>query len=107
MAFLRRITTGVVSHFGMRVSEWAMIWPCAAMGFALNVQRDMFDTSPSFAKLAGWLDEPEWAFLALICAIVRLAFLDPGSQIGTEAMKQMKEIRHPRSGHGKTEMVIG
>ncbi|MBC24414.1 MAG: hypothetical protein CMJ32_10935 [Phycisphaerae bacterium] len=45
------------------------------MGFALNVQRDMFDTSPSFAKLAGWLDEPEWAFLALICAIVRLAAL--------------------------------
>ncbi|ETW14252.1 hypothetical protein ATO8_00045 [Roseivivax marinus] len=72
MILLKRITDGVASHFHVRVSEWAMVYPCLGMGIALNLQPDMFDASPSFAQLALWLEEREWAFFVIVCAAVRL-----------------------------------
>lgn len=75
MITLRRIADGVSAHFPQRVSEWLMVWPCVGMGVALNLQREMFQTSPSFAQLERWLGETEWAFLALMCGAIRLAAL--------------------------------
>lgn len=75
MASVREVTDGVVRHFPQRASEWLMVWPCFWMGVALNVQRDMFGTSPSFEYLGRWLEETEWAFFVLMCALIRLTAL--------------------------------
>ena len=75
MIFLRRISKGIASHFDVRVSEWVMVIPCIGIGIALNLQRTMFETSPSFARLNEWMDEPQWALLAITCAILRVVAL--------------------------------
>lgn len=75
MIVLRRITGGIASHFRIRVTEWAMLWPSLGMGFALSIQSRMFETSNSFNRLAYWFSEPTWATLVLLCGMARLIAL--------------------------------
>lgn len=70
-----RVVTGIRSHWHIRATEWLMIYPAVGMGAALIYQPDMFNTSPSFEYVADWMSQPQWALLALICALVRLVAL--------------------------------
>lgn len=70
-----RVARGITEHFPMRVTEWLMLFPAFAMGLALLMQTDMFQTSPSFLTLAQWADQPVWAFAVLLCAGARIMSL--------------------------------
>ncbi len=75
MLIVRRITRGVVDHFPVRVSEWAMVHPTFWMGVALMFQPDMFETSPSFMELSRWADEKVWSSIAILCGFTRFSAL--------------------------------
>lgn len=75
MIIVRRITDGISAHFPIRFTEWIMVWPTVFMGIALWLQADMFETAPSYHKVAQWADESTWATMVLICAVVRLLAL--------------------------------
>ncbi|WP_108661037.1 hypothetical protein [Acuticoccus kandeliae] len=75
MLIVRRISDGVRSHFGIRVSEWVMVYRALGMGLALMLQPDMFSTSPSFEAITRWADESLWSCFAITCAFLRFAAL--------------------------------
>lgn len=72
---LLRITRGIANHFHIRLTEWAMLWPCFLMGAVLIFQDDMFSLSPSFSTLAQWYSEDAWAMIVLACAAIRMVAL--------------------------------
>lgn len=84
MIILRELHRGILDHFPIRRSEWIMTLPAFGMWLALQVQPDMFSTSPSFQTIRAWGERaqligltPE-AFMALVllsCGVVRLAAL--------------------------------
>ncbi|WP_136652431.1 hypothetical protein [Paracoccus aeridis] len=75
MIVIRRITDGIYAHLPIRVTEWGMAWPAFTMGLALNYQSDMFQTSPSFERLAAIASEGTWAILVLACCLLRIVAL--------------------------------
>lgn len=74
-ATVRRIATGVSSHFRERVLEWVMLFPTFGMGVVLLLQPGIFDVSPSFSELARVGTAAFWAYAMLICAAVRFVAL--------------------------------
>lgn len=75
MIILRRITHGIYTHLPIRVTEWGMAYPALTMGLALKYQSDMFDTSPSFARLAAIASQDTWAAFVLTCCLLRVIAL--------------------------------
>lgn len=75
MIILGKVYKGIAGHFPIRRVEWLMLIPTFGMATALNIQPDMFSTSPSFKTVASWMDESLWAVVVLTCAVVRLAAL--------------------------------
>lgn len=75
MIVLRAVYQGVADHFPFRWSEWVMLWPSFGMWIVLQVDPNMFSTSPSFRALATWGDEGQWAIVLAACGICRLAAL--------------------------------
>nr|CAD6602637.1 hypothetical protein RKHAN_01176 [Rhizobium sp. Khangiran2] len=72
MIVLRRVYDGVADHFKIRASEWVMLWPAFGLWFVLQLDPDMFTTSPSFAVLADWGEESTWAWFLFGCGLARL-----------------------------------
>ncbi|MBD8556276.1 hypothetical protein IFT84_17345 [Rhizobium sp. CFBP 8762] len=70
-----RVYRGVADHFPIRVSEWVMVWPALGMWLALQIDINMFTTSPSFTTLAEWGSQGTWALVVAASAICRLAAL--------------------------------
>ncbi|WP_386681801.1 hypothetical protein [Loktanella sp. R86503] len=52
-----------------------MFWASAGMGAVLSLQDDLFSVSPSFAQLSQWADQPVWACIVTVCAIIRVLAL--------------------------------
>lgn len=70
MIFLR-IGKGIKSHWHVRATEWAMIYPAILIGIVLLYQTTLFTTMKSFRYLDRWMDQPQWALFVLICALMR------------------------------------
>jgi hypothetical protein len=70
-----RMASGVRKHFHIRATEWVMLFPSVMLGAGMLYQHDMFTKSPSFRIVARWAEEPTWALLVLICALLRLSAL--------------------------------
>lgn len=66
-----RVASGMKSHFHIRATEWAMLFPTICLGVAMLYQNAMFATSPSFNVIAGWAPERIWALFVLVCALLR------------------------------------
>lgn len=75
MIVIRRITHGMIDHFPQRVTEWGMAWPALGMGIALRMQPGMFQTSPSFSRLALVATQQTWALIVLLCCLARVIAL--------------------------------
>jgi len=75
MIVLRRVYDGVAGHFVVRASEWIMLWPAFGLWAVLQLNPDMFDTSPSFTVIASWGEETTWAWFLAASGVARLVAL--------------------------------
>lgn len=74
MIWLRTIA-GVRTHFPERWTEWLMVVPALGIGFALQVQPDMFDHAVHYDGLRRWAEESTWEAVILTSAVFRLLAL--------------------------------
>jgi hypothetical protein len=72
MIVLRRVYDGVAGHFVVRATEWIMLWPAFGLWAVLQLNPDMFATSPSFAVLEDWGDETTWSWFLAGSGLARL-----------------------------------
>ncbi len=74
-ALIVRVYRGIADHFPTRWTEWAMLWPTFGLWIALQLQPDMFSTSPSFSHVASWATERQWIAIFGLAMLCRFAAL--------------------------------
>ena len=70
-----RIYHGVVDHFVIRLTEWAMLWPSFWIWFGLQNDPNMFNKSPAFVSMASWASEETWSAVFGLVMFARLIAL--------------------------------
>lgn len=75
MIVLRTLARGVVTHAGVRFTEWLGAFPLLGLGYVLHMDPDLFGRVSSFDVLARWGDQPTWTNVILLIGIARLAAL--------------------------------
>ena len=75
MIDLRTLAHGVISHAGVRFTEWLGAVPLLGIGYVLFAEPGIIDKTPSFIVLAQWADQAIWSNIILIVGISRLLAL--------------------------------
>jgi hypothetical protein len=75
MSLFVRVYRGIADHFAIRWTEWAMLWPTFGLWIGLQMQPDMFTTSPSFSQVAAIATEDTWSIVFGVAMVCRLAAL--------------------------------
>lgn len=70
-----RVYRGIADHLPQRWTEWVMLWPSFGMWMALQIQPDMFTTSPSFAQVSAWASESTWSIIFGVAMVLRFGAL--------------------------------
>lgn len=75
MIVLRTLARGVVTHAGIRSTEWLGAVPLLGLGWLLYSEPGIFDRTASFAMLSRWGDQATWANILLAVSLARLLAL--------------------------------
>lgn len=75
MIILRTLAHGVMSHAGVRFTEWLGAVPLLGIGAVLHFDPDVFERTASFLVLSAWAAGATWALVILCVALARLLAL--------------------------------
>lgn len=75
MIVLRTLATGVVSHAGVRATEWIGLLPLMGIGYSMYSEPDAIQQVASFQILLGWFTIGTWAKIFAIAWVARFIAL--------------------------------